>query len=117
MVQAPDAQAEQIRDVFNLHGALDIEARVSIWRKRGWVGHTPAAEPLSEDEIRREREFYAKAEGLDRAWKHLTDKERQRASDEPEGTRWPHGEAYDIGEALVQAATEDTGARIYEIKR
>lgn len=117
MVQAPDPEAQPIRDIFNRRGAVDIERRVSSWRQRGWVGHHPGLEPLSEDEIRREHEFYGKAEDLDSEWKQMTAKERQRASDEPEGTRWPHREAYDIGEALVEAATDDTGARIYEVKR
>lgn len=82
------ADAERARNIMNDNGALDIASRVSSWRTRGWEGHNPGNEPLSEDEVRREREHYA--------------------GPREAGTTWPHQEAHDIGESLVK------GARVYE---
>lgn len=50
-------EADRARSIMNENGATDIAARVSSWRQRGWTAHNPGNEPLSEDEIRRDREF------------------------------------------------------------
>ena len=79
--------ADRALRIMNAHGAVDLEARIASWRQRGWSGYNPGAEPLSEDELRRERAYYAAAGD-----QHLTEKERKHAGDEP-GTVWPHEEA------------------------
>ena len=67
------SEAERALRIMNEAGAIDIAGRVSSWRHRGWTGHNPGAEPLSEEELRLEREFYARRQ---------TEKERNHAGDE-----------------------------------
>jgi uncharacterized membrane protein len=102
--------AERARNIMNDNGAADIAARVSSWRTRGWAGHNPGNEPLSEDEVRREREYYAAFKGQAYEWEHMNEKERKHAGPPEEGTVWPHEEAHDLGESLMK------GARVYERK-
>jgi uncharacterized membrane protein len=104
------ADAERARNIMNDSGAVDIAGRVSSWRTRGWMGHNPGDEPLSEDEVRREREYYAAFTEQAYEWEHMNEKERQHAGPPEEGTAWPHEEAHDLGESLVK------GARVYERK-
>jgi hypothetical protein len=40
---------------------VDIDDRVSDWRNRGWTRYEAGAPPLTEDELRREREYFAAA--------------------------------------------------------
>jgi uncharacterized membrane protein len=98
--------AERALRIMDEQGALDIDARAAGWRERGWQGHNPGVEPLSEDELRREREFYAARGHRVDEWKPETERARRLAGDEP-GTLWPHAEAYDIGEDLVETATTE----------
>jgi len=104
------ADADRARNIMNDNGAVDIAARVSSWRTRGWMGHNPGNEPLSEDEVRREREYYAALAGQAYEWQHMNEKERKHSGAPEEGTAWPHEEAHDVGESLVK------GARVYERK-
>ena len=100
-VQTDDSGGERAREILDRNGAVDIEGRVSSWRQRGWVGHNPGAEPLSADELRREREYYGASESQAYEWQNMSDKERAHAGCGPE-TDWPHREAYDIGRPLVE---------------
>jgi hypothetical protein len=56
-VAADDAQAEPVADILNRHGAVDIDTRAAEWRSRGWAGFRHDAQPLSGDEVAREREY------------------------------------------------------------
>ena len=104
------AYADRARNIMNDNGAVDIASRVSSWRTRGWMGHNPGNEPLSEDEIKREREYYAASKGQAYEWEHMNEKERQPAGPPEEGTTGPHEEAHDVGKSLLK------GARVYERK-
>jgi len=95
--------AQRAARILHRMGAVDVEARIPGWPEGAWVGHNPGVEPLSEDELRREREFYATSGRHGAEWKPETERERQHAGDEP-GTLWPHEEAHDIGESLVENA-------------
>ena len=73
------------------------------------AGHDPGIEPMSEDEIRRERENYARKANPANEWEHMNEKERSHAGHNPgheddEDKSWPHDEAHDIGESLVDSA-------------
>ena len=48
--------ADRARDILDQHHAVNVNERVSKWKERGWSGWTQAGQPLSEDELRRERE-------------------------------------------------------------
>ncbi len=56
-VRTDDSLAERAREVMDSHGAVDVEGRVSNWKDRGWRNSSPGSEPLSADELRREREY------------------------------------------------------------
>lgn len=58
-VAADDAQAGPVADILNRHGAVDIDTRAAEWRKRGWAGFRHDAQPLTSEEVRREREYAA----------------------------------------------------------
>ena len=117
-VRAGDREtAERVVAIMNRNGAADVNGRAANWRRRGWAGHQAGLEPLSEDELRREQEYYASGEHKE--WTPETDAERRHAGYEP-GTMWPHEVAHDLGESLVEVAAESEPlqrrARIYEIE-
>lgn len=103
-VHTNDADAERARDILDRAGAVDMDDRASNWRDQGWTGHDPGAEPLSADELRREREYYSSSAQQGRQWSETQRLEQE--SDLP-GTMWPHREATTIGESLPRAEAEN----------
>ncbi len=104
-VHTDESHAEQARQVLDSSGAVDVEGRASEWRDRGWTGHNAGAEPLSADELRRERDYYSAGD------RQADDWQRQSGS-APEGgtlqgTRWPHTEAQPIGQSLTGAESSN----------
>lgn len=106
-VRAVDRDVERARSIMDAAGAIDVEDRVSNWRQRGWVGHDPGVEPMSADELRREREYYAASEEQAYEWEHMNEKERKHTGHEDAGTNWPHRKPYDLGQSLVEAEAEN----------
>jgi len=101
-VRTDPAELERALRIMNECGALDMEARAAGWRASGFVGHNPGVEPLSEDELRREREYAAGGHQV-AEWKPENEKEKRHAGEEP-GTVWPHEDVHDLGEDLVDVA-------------
>jgi hypothetical protein len=62
-VRAENARAEEAARILRSGGAVDIERRAEAWRGQGWLRHDPTAEPLSADELRRERDLYRRGAG------------------------------------------------------
>jgi len=60
-VRADEVRADRAAEVMDDNGAIDIDSRVSEWRERGWEWHDTTAEPLSSDELKRERDYYRAA--------------------------------------------------------
>jgi hypothetical protein len=56
-VHAGGERADRAADILEKHHAHNIDDRVSAWRKRGWPGYDPNAAPLTDTELRREREY------------------------------------------------------------
>lgn len=108
-IRTDESQAERARDIMDQHGAVDVDQRASSWRERGWTGHNPGAEPLSADELRREREYYSAFERQGEEWRREQHEQRSTGSTNEggtlEGTRWPHSEAHPIGESLAGTET------------
>jgi hypothetical protein len=55
-VSADERQADRAADVMRRHGAVDIEERVEHWRGSGWSRFDEKADPLTDEEIARDRE-------------------------------------------------------------
>lgn len=106
-VHTDESWAEEARQVLDRNGAVDVENRVAEWRQRGWSGYNPGAEPLSADELRREREYYSAAERQGNEWEREEREQRETGSAPEggtlEGTVWPHQEAQPIGKSLTGA--------------
>jgi uncharacterized protein (TIGR02271 family) len=51
-----DAQLDQAREIMQDMGSVDVEARVDQWKQQGWTGFDPNSEPLTENELERERQ-------------------------------------------------------------
>lgn len=71
-VRASGARASRAAEILDHSGAVDIDGRISAWRSRGWTGFDPNAAPLSADELRREREYYAAAREQGREWARMS---------------------------------------------
>ena len=56
-VHASGERADRAADILEKHHAQNIDDRVTAWRKRGWSGYDPDAAPLTDAELRREREY------------------------------------------------------------
>lgn len=93
--KADDTVADRARQILDSHGAVDVQDRASNWRERGWSGYESGAQPLSADEIRRERDWYGQS-----ATQNLT------SSSEATGTTatYPHPEGRDIGTSQNRAS-------------
>jgi hypothetical protein len=55
-VSAEDRDADRAAEVMRRHGAADIDERVEHWRSSGWSRFDEKADPMTEEEIARERE-------------------------------------------------------------
>jgi len=62
-VRAEPGMADQVSDVLDRNHAVNVDDRVSDWKNRGWSGYSNDATPYSEDELRREREYYRSSSG------------------------------------------------------
>ncbi len=82
-VTAPEALADKAAAILERSGALDIDDRVSGWRNRGWTHHDSTAEPLTVDEIRREREYWSAAERQGDEWEAQTQSTAHVESERP----------------------------------
>jgi hypothetical protein len=67
-VRASGELADRASEVMDRRGAVDIDDRVSAWRKRGWTDHNPQASPLTPRELKKEREYYRAAEKQGQEW-------------------------------------------------
>lgn len=67
-VKASGDRADRAARILNDSGAIDIDDRVADWRKRGWRGYDSKAEPLTDDEARREREYFIAANRQAQEW-------------------------------------------------
>jgi len=56
LLRVLDEDAEEVADIMENHGAIDIETRSGNWRTRGWKGFDVKAQPFTRDEFTRERE-------------------------------------------------------------
>ncbi|MGY3529302.1 hypothetical protein [Bradyrhizobium sp. USDA 4452] len=56
------SRAEAVLD----QSSVDMSKRTATWQQSGWKGFDPAAQPLSSDQIQRERELYGEGTGLGR---------------------------------------------------
>ncbi len=56
-VHAAGLRADRAAEILDRNGAVDIDDRVSDWRKRGWIGPGAEAQPLDAEELRREQEY------------------------------------------------------------
>ena len=71
-VRASGDRADRAAELLDRAGAVDIDDRVSDWRTRGWSRHDAAAEPLTNDELRRERDYYSAADQQADEWQSLS---------------------------------------------
>jgi hypothetical protein len=67
-VHASGERADRASEMMDAEGAVNINDRVSAWRKRGWTDHDPSAAPLTAAELRREREYYSAAQTQANEW-------------------------------------------------
>lgn len=67
-VHARGERADRAAAILDGSGAVDINDRVSAWRKRGWTDHDATATPLTSAELQRERDYYAAADKQAKEW-------------------------------------------------
>jgi len=61
MARVHDDDADEVSDVMQRHGAVDIHSRRNHFQQSGWKQFDHTAKPLSHDEITREHETYRKS--------------------------------------------------------
>src|SRR5205807_1787185 len=71
-VRTDETRADRAASIMDDNGAVDIDHRVSNWRDRGWERHDTSSQPLSEDELRRERDYYSSTEAQGDRWRDQT---------------------------------------------
>ncbi|HYO79867.1 MAG TPA: hypothetical protein VES20_00575 [Bryobacteraceae bacterium] len=63
-VHAPEGREDEVSDVLDSYNAVDVDERVRAWQDRGWSGYRDDAQPLNDDEFRRERSYYGSTSSL-----------------------------------------------------
>lgn len=63
-VRADESRADEIADVMQQHGAIDIHGRVAHWRSAGWSRFDPDAAPYTYEDIERERSTHGSKTGV-----------------------------------------------------
>lgn len=71
-VKSDSGRADRVCDILDRHNAIDVDDRVSNWKNRGWSGYREDVQPLTAEELRREREYYRGAAGTDYATGYST---------------------------------------------
>jgi hypothetical protein len=72
IVQASGERADRAAEILDRNGAVDIDDRVTEWRRRGWSGPQANVEPLTDEEIRREREYIRLADEQAKEWRRAS---------------------------------------------
>lgn len=57
-VTANDADLVRASEILRRHNSIDIERRATQWRKHGWQGFDPKADPFTAEELAQQRELY-----------------------------------------------------------
>ncbi len=58
LLHAEPGRAQEAHRILNAHNPVDIDDRTNRWRESGWSGFRHDADPLTRDEVIREREMY-----------------------------------------------------------
>lgn len=53
-----EAHVNRVEGIMNAYNPVDIEHRTSTWREAGWTGYDDEMEPMTTDEIERERAMF-----------------------------------------------------------
>jgi hypothetical protein len=102
--------ADRALEIVDLHHAVNVNDRVSDWQKRGWTGWSHNHEPLSEDELKRERDYYR---NYGSEYDNATDYSGNRGMDA--GDRIERG-SKNVG-SKVERGMEKTGEKVREAGR
>jgi hypothetical protein len=86
-VRASGDRADRAAELLDRAGAVDIDDRVSDWRNRGWTWHDSNAQPLTEDELRREREYFRAAGPQGDEWQKMSAAEAKNAGNDASRSR------------------------------
>lgn len=57
-VSADEAQVSRVTQIMRQHGAVDVEKRAERWKETGWSRFDETAQPLTREELLRERQSY-----------------------------------------------------------
>lgn len=102
--------ADRALEIVDKHHAVNVNDRVSDWKKRGWEGWSTTREPLSDDELKRERDYYR---NYGSEYDNATDYSGNRGLDA--GDRIERG-SRDVGNK-VERGMEKTGEKLREAGR
>jgi len=83
-VRTSEAGADRVSDILDRNKAVDVDERVSDWQSRGWSGFNNDAAPYTDEELRKEREYYKTGSSL--TGTTGIDVDRQRAGMPSTGT-------------------------------
>lgn len=61
-VSVPESQVDTVVRILNDNGAVDIDRRSEEWRKEGYTGYNPSAQPFTSEQAAGERGRYANSE-------------------------------------------------------
>jgi hypothetical protein len=113
-VRTDNSRTERVCDILDAHNAVDVDDRVRNWRDRGWQGYRDDAQPLNDDELRRERTYYSTTGTLTGKSGIAVDRERSRLDRDDLSPRvgdTPRSNyAGDVGTSGVVGTTGMTGA-------
>ncbi len=107
-VHASGNRADRASEILDRDGAVNVDDRVSSWRSRGWARHDVSAQPMSDEELRRERSYYSAAEKQGDRW---TRRSHAGSSSGLTGAGRRDAETRDLTAA---AAQRERNARVYE---
>lgn len=88
-VRVDDQRVEDVVDIMNEYGPVDIERRSEEWRSAGWTGYDPDATEYTADNIASERQTYQTAYSDGDTYTTYRDRDIDREMDIEEETAIP----------------------------
>jgi hypothetical protein len=107
-------QADRAAQILDQNGAIDIDDRVSDWRTRGWTRYEAVGQPLTDDELRREREYLAAARRQGAELAALSKTTTGSSSAEAKTSREKKNTAKPAPAAVAPQSSPRSAARIYD---
>lgn len=116
-VRTNDSRADRVSDILDRNHAVDVDERVNDWRTRGWGGYNTNASPYTDEELRKERDYYRTGSSLTGTTGIDVDRQRAGMSSTSSSSSTSTTSAGNPGRWDASDATSEMGRDVKEFGR